>query len=254
MLNRLKQIKKLYIVGLSLVSVFGFLVYRNVSLEQRIADLAKKTADNSSEIPQLVKEVSTLIVLPENETPSVATVTDIDKVKEQPFFSQSQNGDKVLIYSQAKKAILYRPDEKRLVDVAPINVPDTSSQQLTQNPSASPEVAGVSTKASASPSATASASLRVALYNGTTTIGLTGLIENYIRSRDQSFTFAVKENAQKKTYDTTTVVDLNGSYGERAANLAGLLQGSVGELPEGESRPEGVDLIVILGPPSTELE
>lgn len=250
----IKQFKwrKLYLGVLVLSLVFGFLVYRNVSLEQKIADLAKKTTDNSSEIPQLVKEVSALIKLPENETPSVATVTDVDKVKEQPFFSQSQNGDKVLIYSQAKKAILYRPSEKRLVDVAPINIPDTSSQNA--QVVASPEVAGAATKVASTPVASVSATLRVALYNGTNTVGLTGTIENYVKGRDPQFVFPIKENAQKKNYDTTTVVDVSGQNEERVANLANLLQGSVGELPEGEPRPDNVDVIVILGPASVDLK
>ena len=63
-----------------------------------------------------------MIVLPEDEIPTVATVSDPEKLKEQPFFSDAKKGDKVLIYANAKKAILYDPMANKIVTVAPINI------------------------------------------------------------------------------------------------------------------------------------
>ena len=82
---------------------------------------------NPQEIAQaetraLVEKVSKLIILPEDETPTVATITDPEKLKDQKFFAGSRKGDKVLIYTNARKAILYSPEENKLVDVAPLNI------------------------------------------------------------------------------------------------------------------------------------
>ncbi len=77
---------------------------------------------------QLVDEVGKLMVLPK-EVPTIATVTDITKLKNQPFFANAKNGDRVLLYTQAKKAILYRPSIKKIIDVEPINF--TSNQIAT---------------------------------------------------------------------------------------------------------------------------
>lgn len=78
----------------------------------------QKSADE--EVRAIVNKVSQLIVLPQDETPTVATVTDVSQLKDQPFFANAKNGDKVLLYTTSRKAVLYRPAENRIVEVAPI--------------------------------------------------------------------------------------------------------------------------------------
>lgn len=89
--------------------------------------LANPTAASAKEARQLVGQVGKLMILPTSEEPTVATVTDLAKLKDQPFFAQAQNGDKVLIYTQTKKAVLYRPSAHKIIDVAPINIGDTAT-------------------------------------------------------------------------------------------------------------------------------
>lgn len=55
--------------------------------------------------------------LPAGEQPTLATVADQEKLKGQDFFSHAQNGDKLLIYPKAKKAILYRPSTGKIIEV-----------------------------------------------------------------------------------------------------------------------------------------
>lgn len=74
------------------------------------------------ETAELVRAVSQLIILPENETPTVATVSDPERLKDQPFFAKAKKGDKVLIYTNARKAILYDPVDNKIVEVAPLDI------------------------------------------------------------------------------------------------------------------------------------
>ena len=74
------------------------------------------------EVRALVARVGHLLVLPEGEDPTVATVNETEKLKEQPFFEKAKKGDKVLIYTNAKKAVLYDPVANKIVEVAPINI------------------------------------------------------------------------------------------------------------------------------------
>jgi hypothetical protein len=75
-----------------------------------------------AEVDALVAEVGKVMSLPSDEKPTVASVTDIEKVKDQPFFKNAQNGDKVLVYTNAKKAILYRPSDKRIIEVGAVSM------------------------------------------------------------------------------------------------------------------------------------
>jgi hypothetical protein len=86
--------------------------------QQATAD-PQKTAE--AELQETIVAVGKLMVLPTNETPTMATVSDPEKLKDQAFFVHSQKGDVVLIYSASQKAILYRPSLNKIIEVAPIN-------------------------------------------------------------------------------------------------------------------------------------
>ena len=75
------------------------------------------------ETNKVVRKVSKLMILPEDEMPSLVTVSNKEEINEnQEFFKLTEDGDKMLIYRQARKAILYRPKSNRIVNVAPVNV------------------------------------------------------------------------------------------------------------------------------------
>jgi hypothetical protein len=83
---------------------------------------ATSSANDQAIIKDLVTKVGKLIVLPSNETPTVATVVDPSVLKSQPFFANAKKGDAVLIYTSAKTAILYDPAVNKIVNVAPITI------------------------------------------------------------------------------------------------------------------------------------
>lgn len=89
--------------------------------------LANEQNTPASELQQVVAKVGRLAVLPTDEEPALFTVVDKDK-QQQAFFSAAQNGDKVLIYTGIRKAILYRPSIDKIVEMAPL-VTGTSTTQ-----------------------------------------------------------------------------------------------------------------------------
>lgn len=120
----------LIVVG---VGMFAFIQYKK----------AQTLTDNPSqaeklEVQALVTKVSAFISLPEEEVPTVATVSDYTKLQDQQFFTKSQNGDKVLLYTRAKKAYLYRPSTNKLIDVTIINI-NSNPGEPSATPTPSPE-------------------------------------------------------------------------------------------------------------------
>lgn len=188
--------------------------------------LENPTEAAKAETQAITSKLGTLIELP-NEEPTVATILDKDKLKDQPFFARAENGDKVLIYPKALKAILYRPGTNRVVDFGTINIESSSAQAQR---------------------------VRLAIYNGTETAGLAQVFEkDVVKGRTTNVDVVARETAKKTDYDTTIVVDLAGDKADVAQQLAQLIGGTVGELPDEEQKPklpEGqapADLLVIIG-------
>lgn len=86
------------------------------------------------ETKALIARVDAIAVLPQNEAPTVATVTDPAKLRSQAFFVDAKQGYKVLIYTNAKKAVLFDPESGKIVNIAPINIDTNAPGTSTEAP------------------------------------------------------------------------------------------------------------------------
>jgi len=118
-----EKINKFIIIAVILIlgGTSCYFYYQFIKIKQDPQKVVKE------EIKNLLAQISQIIVLPEGEEPTVATVTDPERLKDQPFFAKAKKGDKVLIYTNAKKAILYDPQNNKIVEVAPINIGSSQS-------------------------------------------------------------------------------------------------------------------------------
>lgn len=88
-----------------------------------LSDLKKNPQKiTEGETRNLIKRVSKLVVLPTDEQPTVATVSDPALLKDQPFFAKAEKGFKVLIYTKSGKSILYDPVGNKIIEVASIDM------------------------------------------------------------------------------------------------------------------------------------
>ena len=84
--------KRLVIAGIILFlilsvspSIYFYRQYQR--LQQTLKD---PSLANKAEVKALVERVGKLIKLPEGEEPTIATVTDLEKLKNQPFFAKAK--------------------------------------------------------------------------------------------------------------------------------------------------------------------
>lgn len=204
------------IVGLVLVFSYNKKYQSN---QQSIQ--SQEVANNDT--AKLIEEVGRLIILPQDETPIIATITDKNQIENQPFFNNAENGDKLLAYTKSMKAILYRPSIGKIVEVQPI--------VFNNNQASSTERV---------------ASIKVAYYNGTSIKGLATEIEKKVIEKFTNATTVIIANAAKSDYRQTLVIDLSGKMNEAAKALAELVGGVVSTLPADEKAPEA-DLLIITG-------
>jgi len=104
---------------LSYIQMFG------IPSQKVLQNISK--AEEAKVLQEVIEKVSKLIVLPKGEEPVMATITDADAlVKEQLFYTGSQNGDVVLMYQKALKAIIYSGERNIIVNVGPITPQDNA--------------------------------------------------------------------------------------------------------------------------------
>jgi hypothetical protein len=189
--------------GLLLLSVFVVLL--GIGLLWR----ANHAPDTATANTKLVAEVGKLAVLPKGETPSITTVVDEAKIN-QEFLRNAKKGDKVLLYFQSSRAIVYRPTTGQVVNMGPLETPKP----------------------------------RVFIRQGSSTDNISAV--KSVVGRTSDFLLASQDQSTKKTYTQTVVIDLTGNRPDLSGRLAQLLHVNVTSLPDGEIPPDA-DLMVIVG-------
>lgn len=110
------------VVAILVIVILVLLPYVQKGKEVREQEKIEK------EVAALVKDISVHAIMPE-ETPVVFTVTDVEAlVKEQQFFAGAVNGDKLLIFPQAVKAVIYSPDRDIIVNMGPVTFDQTGAK------------------------------------------------------------------------------------------------------------------------------
>lgn len=82
---------------------------------------AYSKSQNLDSVGVVVARVNRHFILPTDEQPALATVTDVSKLTT-PFLKKSADGDKVLIYQKNRIAVIYRPSIDRVVAVGPVTI------------------------------------------------------------------------------------------------------------------------------------
>lgn len=259
--EKLKKFKKPILVTAVLV-VFGLIsglptLYFYKKYKKALSDQSQnvpKTEETDQEqLKKITESISRFMDLPENEEPVFASVTDAGKLNSQPFFSRAQNGDKVLIYLNAKKAILYRPETERVIEFSSISGANGKNQDLSGPPAAIQDQGNATSDQTGAGNAQAQGGqaqsiARVSLYNGT---GISNGAQAAVDALSKIEGIEVVETINSKAnYSGTTVIDLNGKFPVLAAKIALATGGKIGSLPERETKPNA-DILVIQGQAST---
>jgi heme/copper-type cytochrome/quinol oxidase subunit 2 len=223
--------KKEYLIGVAVVVLAvipSIYFYRQYSQAQK--RLSNPSQFAGEEVKNLVVTVGKLMTLPGDETPTVATVNDKEKLKNQPFFAHAENGDKVLIYTTSKKAILFRPTLNKIIDVAPVNIGGGAQATATASAQTTP----------------ASATVTFELLNGTTVVGMTKSYETALLAKVKNAKVTNRDNAKRTNYEKSLLVDVKGTQPADAKTLSTELGLELSPLPVGEATPTA-DFLIILG-------
>jgi len=131
----------LFLLLIVSVAFNRYLFDQNKGLKAEVVELSKDPQVRAKEeADSLAARLSSLVTLPSGEDPVVATVTDKEKLADQPVFAKAENGDKLLIYANAKKAYLFDPKNNKLKDIIPVNIGEVSGATASATPTTKPTV------------------------------------------------------------------------------------------------------------------
>ncbi|NTV30962.1 LytR C-terminal domain-containing protein [candidate division WWE3 bacterium] len=196
-----------------------------------------------AEVQDLKVKLATHMVLPAEE-PTLATVTDKSKLEGQPFFQGAENGDKVFIFTQARRAVLYRPASDRIIDVVPVNIsqPVNPANQdgIQQDPK--------SNEQGSTQGAKTEKKTTVSILNTTDRQGVAAEINQLIANGNVGEVNPVINESYKgnRYYDQTIVVSMNENSRSVAEKIAKVLGAQIAKLPAEESNPNS-DIAVYVG-------
>lgn len=246
------------IVLLGTISYFTYDYYSTKNELSEYKDDSELTA--LKERADLLEKIKKVVSVPEDEEPTIATVTNAFRLRGQTFFARSENGDKVVIYPKSGRAILYRPSIDKIIEAAPVNITDiqgsvagssdkkiinetvnesTQSQDQSENQSQNYQN---NEKDPEEPA-------KIAIYNGTITIqGIAGNLANYLKENFPESKLEVTElsNADE-LFDETIIINNTKKYNNLTEELAKLVSAKETMLPDSEDIPQDVDILIILG-------
>ncbi|OGH80414.1 MAG: hypothetical protein A3I29_02370 [Candidatus Magasanikbacteria bacterium RIFCSPLOWO2_02_FULL_44_11] len=196
------------------------------------------------ELAAAMAVVSKVMILPQDDQPVLATVTDAETlIAQQAFFAGSVNGDQLLLFPKSMKAVIWSPSREKIINVGPIQ---QSANPAAINPSPSP-TSQMPTK-STTPTLQEAASLLVEIRNGTGKTGYGSAIAEQL-SANSAYKVIKVTDATKTDYAKNIVFNLSSDQPKAslASSLAAVLGADLSsKLPDGE-KETAADALVILG-------
>ena len=229
---------------LFIVVVIGgsFLLWQNYQLKVNASDVSVDMANQGGElsaddIVALVAKVSKHIMLPADEEPTIATIVDAAQLsQDQAFYRNVEDGDKVLIYMNAQKALIYRESEDVLINVGPVYTNEPEEEVLEEE-----VIEEVIIEQSEEP-------ITIEIRNGSKTAGVAGDLKAKLLENENYNVIDIGD-ANNKDYEENLIVDL--TEGNKELQLGSLLSDmgvaeALNELPEGVEETEA-DVLIIIG-------
>ncbi len=119
-----KKIDKKKILKIAAIIIVAFLVLllasgiavmlKNISQPKNIFPVEKSSEETA------VSRAAKHLLLPEEKPVIIEIKNSADLAKEQAFYAGARDGDILLIYAAAKKAVIYSPARDMIINVGPI--------------------------------------------------------------------------------------------------------------------------------------
>ncbi|MFZ1458608.1 MAG: hypothetical protein WAT17_01895 [Candidatus Saccharimonadales bacterium] len=165
-----------------------------------------RPSPKSSELEEAKQQIGRHMVLPTGEEPTLAIVEDTASLSDAYLKQYAENGDRVLLYAKAGRAIIYRPSIDKIVMVAPVTIDKAQAQSY-------------------------NATIR--LLNGTTNGTVVDYAEQVLKAKYPNVVIS-KAQANRSNYTQSLVINQTEGKDELFVQLLDLFKAGQGVVPLGE--------------------
>ena len=207
---------------LLLLASVGYNAYQYLQIQDYRKNPTKAAQEEQARITELVRkhyQIPTYSTkdgdkdVTKEDTPQIATITDITKMKGQTFFDKAQNGDFIVVFPNTRLALIYREKSDQIVNSGPVAV--DANQQASK--------------------------LNVKIYGAAAD---RDAAEQAINTAFPGSTNISKLDASAKI-SSTVVVDVSGKNAVAAEQLAAKLKNAkVGSVPSGQATPSDAEIAI----------
>lgn len=130
--------------------------------EQQLEEIRTSTQRSGEEVAnEVLAKVRAHIDVPQDPAPTVATIVDVERLRQSSeFYNKAENGDHLIITEN--RAILFDPDRDLIVDVVPVRVnqqnttptPEPTANTPAPSPEGTPDGAEINPDPNATPTPT----------------------------------------------------------------------------------------------------
>lgn len=131
----------LTLIFVALAGAVGYFYYKYKTEQNRaqVFTSAETEAERKIEVKRILDMLARHIVLPDDEEPTVATIVNVDMLRERhPFYAKAKNGDRLIVYSGW--AVIFAPERDIIVGLAQLLPKETTvmpAAEQTKSPPAS---------------------------------------------------------------------------------------------------------------------
>ncbi len=116
------------------VVVLGVLYYQQHQELSRLKDPALQTEYAEKQVKKVIDDMKKYVVIPDDEELKLLGIISNAEAlkKDQAFYTNVENGDYVFLLSKTARALIWRPEDKKVVNFGAANLQPAQQQQVTQ--------------------------------------------------------------------------------------------------------------------------
>lgn len=162
--------------------------------------------------------ISKLMILPEDEEPTLAIVEDKHALKDKFLKDNAEKGDEILIYANRGQAIIYRPGINKIVAVSQVTVDAAQAQAQ---------------------------GATIEIRNGTSDAFIDDELKDILAQKYPTAKLSVTP-ANRKDFQKTIVIDNNDTKDNLFIQIMDELKAGRGVVPLGEPKAN-TDIVILIG-------